>query len=248
MARPQNTYRSTKGANKKRARLMSVSNAPVSPGLKRYLANRGTPRGTYEITRWTSTNIPIIAAGFNVNGTVEQSFSCVFTPQSVIFYNAAGTTTTFVVAIPNAAELAALFDDVKLDKVEIYLSGGVNPSVNTTNAQVPQVFMCSDRNDRASSIDAIRQESDCTVWDLNQPGGSRKKFTVKPYFQQVVQYGVAGTTSATQAQRGYVKSDIDIEHLAFKIALEDSTNGSASDPLGRINLAFKYYFKFKQLR
>lgn len=208
----------------------------VSLGLRRYLDVRGTPRGSYEIVRTVTGFIDISSNGFNIGAASYVGGTFVWTPTNVTLYSGvAGNATAW--NIPNAAEMAALWDKVKLDKVECIFTSSGQGSSNST-IQQPIILFVEDDNDSTTSPDAIKQ-MDCRIWqcgDQNNPF----KITCRPKYQRIVYY--TSLTSSYEPTRGYVVSGTDIPHFGLKIGM-DPTGG-----IGRISFSFKVFFKFKELK
>lgn len=212
----------------------SVPRMPV--GLRRYIDTRGTPRGTYEVVRTVTGFIDISSTGMNIGAASYVGGTFVWTPTNVTLYSGiVGNVTAW--NIPNAAEMAALWDKVKLDKVEcLFTSSGIGASNSTV--QQPLVLLVEDDNDTPTSPDQIKQ-MDCKVWQLGDQNNPIK-MTCRPKYQRIVYYTAA--TSSYEPTRGYVVSGTDIPHFGLKIGL-DPTGG-----IGRISFSFKIFFKFKELK
>lgn len=234
----------------KRRRAAS-SSAPVSAGLKRYLRLRGTPKGVYEISRTVTTGHIAITGGAGGgwnNGAASTSNLCfVFTPQYLRCYNDSSTATFIQWAIPNASELAALYDDVKISSVELTFMGSFTQSgtPNTTVAQISprSILYGTDDNDTATSYSIVSQLGDCKTWYPNNTDGSVMRVTVKPKYNQVIYY--TPVLNGYQPQRGYIRSDYDIEHYALKMSMVDH---GANNPNGAMTCSAKFNFKFKNLK
>lgn len=212
--------------------------------LRRYLGSRGTPQGVYEITRNINTDIPI-ASGLFAQGAISGTgMAIVFgtqTTQTLI-----NNTLVNTANMPNAAELAAVWDDCKLDKVEVTLGFGGGASTNSTN-QTPTMFLVGTDDNSAESTETIVQQlGDCKSWYASSANNSVFRITVKPKFQQLIYY--TALTSGYQAKRGYNRSDYDIPHYALKIAIPQLTNGTAAALSGRLTISMKYFFKYKSLK
>lgn len=219
--------------------------AKQAPGLQRYLKLRGTPAGVYEIVRTATGNLPIVNSGWN-NGTVTWQASCIaFYPEYVAMFDPTGATILYSMTIPNYAEIAALFDNVKIDKVEIEIHGCYASAQNSSNGQVIPLLGGFDNNDRTCSLDQIKQIQNKTIAANTYTGFF--KTTVRPTYNTLVYYTAA--TSGFKPERGYFRSDYNIEHLGFKIAIDDSSlSPSTSDPLGRMSMVFRYHLKCKNLK
>lgn len=227
------------------------SSAPVSAGLKRYLRLRGTPKGVYEISRTvTGIHLPItggVGGGWS-NGTSLSSNLCwVFTPQYLRCY-ADGSLTSFIqVAIPNASELAALYDDVKIDSVELQFMGNFTqsstPTTNVAYYGPRPIIYGTDDNDTSCSTSIVSQLGDCKTWNPNNTDQSVLKVTLKPKYNQIIYYTSA--LNAYQPARGYIRSDYDIEHYGLKMSMVDQ---GTYNPTGAMTVTCKFNFKYKNLK
>lgn len=227
---------SSGSSSSKRARKAATAPAKMSVGLRRYLDVRGTPRGTYEIVRTVTGYLDYGSNGWNIGAASYEAATWVFTPTSVTVYSSpSGNQATF--SVPAAAEIAALWDKVKIDKVECnFLSSGHGASNSTV--QQPLIVFAFDDNDSVTSADQIKQ-MDCKHWmpgDQNNPF----KMTVRPCFQRIVYY--TALVSSYEPSRGYVQSGTDIPHYALKMAM------SPTGGIGRMDISFKFHFKCKELK
>lgn len=252
--RPQNYKPVNKSARaKKRARLSNVS-VPLSPGLKRYLGSRGTPKGVYEIVRTCSTSFQLAQTGFLNGAGATRALSFTFTPQNVYVWDGGAIATPWLtVAVPNSGEMGALWEHVKLDKVECTFMGGVTQPYSAASGVNPYQFppmihYCTDDNDKACDAASIKQMADCKVWLPNTTGTtSIMRVDVKPKYQRIVYY--SALTNNYEPARGYVRSEYDMEHYGLKMAVDDFPNNPDTDnPFGRINVSFKLFFKYKDLK
>jgi len=142
----------------KKARTM-VKRLPM--GLQRYLDSRGTPQGTYELVRTVTGNFDYASDGFQIGLARYFAGTFVFTPQTVILYSGtAGNSVTW--NIVNASEIAALWDKIKLDRVDCtFITSGQGAANNTV--QQPVLLFAEDDNDTVTSADQIKQ-MDCRTW------------------------------------------------------------------------------------
>lgn len=222
-------------------RVRSVSKVPMSLGLRRYLDNRGTPKGTYEIVRTVTGYFDHSPAGITVGAASYETATFVIDPQNVVMQSGVISVNTNTFAIPNASELAALWDKLKIDKVDFTFSGAEVGTVNSGVASPPVFIFAFDSNDRTSSLDAIRQ-MDCKTW---QTGYNAREFkcSIKPCYQRLVYY--TSTTSSYEPTRGYIVSDTAIPHYGLKVGISQF---SAASNGGRVNFVAKITFKMRELK
>lgn len=209
----------------------------LSLGLRRYLDVRGTPQGTYELTRTTVGYIDYTSTGFTIGAaSTYLAGVMVFGPNNTYFYSSP-TGNQLSWATVNAAEIAALWDKLKIDKVELMFTSSVHGQANTSTQQ-PLILFAEDDNDSSASPDQIKQ-MDMVAW---QPGDQNNPFkiTVRPKYQRLVYY--TSLLSSYEPTRGYVVAGTDIPHYGLKIGIEPL--GAA----GRICFTAKYFFKCKELK
>lgn len=222
---PKKSYKKTRSVPKK-----------LPLGLQRYLDVRGTPAGTYELVRTVTGNFDYSSLGFTIGATQYLAGTFVFSPTTVVLYSGvAGNQITW--NIVNSAEIAALWDKVKIDKVEcMFTTSGVGAANSTV--QQPILLFAEDDNDSATSPDQIKQ-MDCKPWN---PGDQNNKFllTVRPRYQRLVYY--TSLLSSYEPTRGYVVSGTDIPHYGLKMGM-DPVGG-----IGRLSFSFKIFFKCKELK
>lgn len=207
-------------------------------GLQRYLATRGTANGVHEFTRTTVTGFFVNNSGITMGVSTNNQFRIIFGLASNDFLNGAGGTLN--VGIPGAAELSALFDEIKLDRVEVWFKARNDSSANTAGASNTciQIASAIDNNDStvpATSAD-IQQYATYKV-DAIQPGGREHYRTLRPKFQQLVSYTVG--TNSSEGKTGYLRSDIDVPHYALKCTAFGPTNSAFVD------VVIKSHFKCK---
>lgn len=103
--------------------------------------------GENKIIRTVTASIPYSSLGFTLGGSLFEAFNIVFDPSSVTFYGSAIASNSFV--IPNASEITALYDRLKIDKVVMtWSSAQTNSAVSTIiNNVAPKVLVANDPND-----------------------------------------------------------------------------------------------------
>lgn len=244
----QDTAMETRNKKRKYSKA-AKSSAAATSGLTRYLKNRGTPSGTYDIVRTTETNFAILGGGFIKAGggsTATAGLCMTFSPQSVRFYDTTGSL-WYTLSLPNSAEIAALWDDVKLANIECTFGGAFFGTSASTNGQPTNIIYCTDDNDTALSRDIILQAGDCKTWFASANSNQCvKKLNVKPKFQNIIYY--TALLSGYKPATGYIRSDYDIEHYGVKMMLTDTIEGPTADPIGRMNFTFRYTLRCKNLK
>lgn len=212
----------------------------MAPSLRRYLNVRGTPDGTYEISRHMFIQFDCLATGIPIGAGNYEAATFMFTPSTInLVSGIAGNTSTW--NIPNAAEFAALWDKVKIDRVVMkFMTSVQGPTGASASAVQSPLYFAEDDNDTAASLAQV-QQMECSVW---QPGMNTSVFTIqlKPKYQRLVYY--TALTSSYEPTRGYVVSGTDIPHYGLKVAVP--LNAVATQM--RINCDVTVYYKLKQLK
>lgn len=207
----------------------------MSSGLRRYLNLRGTPDGVYEICRTAAITMPYTGSGWSIGVGQYVGATLWFTPNSInVSSGVAGNTATS--NIPSASELSALFEKVKIDKVEVTISTSTQGQANTS-VQQPIMYFAEDDNDTLTSPDQIKQ-MDCLEYI---PGATDNnlKITIRPKYQRIVYY--TNLVSSYEPTQGYVVTGTDIPHYGMKLGIEPNASG-------QINIICKVFYKLKGLK
>lgn len=212
-------------------------------GLQRYLSTRGTPNGVHEFTRNVWFNVATNGTGMDPasGGVYQAEFGMRFNLGSVTL-TAANVSTQGLGF--NFAELAALFDNIKLDRVEVTFrarqdSGGPSGAVTNWATQIATAIDYND--DQPISVSQLREYSsfkDNTI----EPGGKEHKRIIRPKFVRLVSYtGGAGTNGYETAQ-GYLTPIDSIAHYGLKGYCVGPNGGSS------LFISVKYHYKCKNTR
>jgi len=187
--------------------------------------------------------MPYTNAGFSINQTNTEGFGFVFYPDYV---QAVSTTTggTLTSNVHNFSELAALWDRIKIDKVEITVTNRCNdPSGSTsTNVSVPNIFYANDYSDVLNnSLNITLQQQGLKTWQAvsNKPEG---KFTCYPHFQQLVYYS-AVLPASYNPSTGFVVSNGSIPHYGARVAMDVIGVGN-----GGLYWMFNYHYSLKDVK
>lgn len=170
---------------------------------------------TYTFIRTTNINIDATTTGFDFAvGIVNSAEFCIwFTTQSVYLWKDSSNYT--VSSIPGYAEIAGLFDEVKIDAIELTIMSGCDPT--SSNNGSGAIALCTDYNDKnAIPLLDIQQYADCRTVLLSN--AYIHKEVIRPRF---LEYSLdsAGTAQASTTRRGFTRSNLDIEHYGIKGAM-----------------------------
>lgn len=189
-------------------------------------------------------NIPMRSTvngySFDVGLGVSRFFCIFFTNQSVtIQMNSSNYSQIFV---PGYSDLAALFDEVFIERVEIIILTGPDPPTGGTGSTAfgaAQIILARDYNDKnaPTAIGDVQQYFDMRV--LNMANMYTHRYTVKP---KMLTYSLdsTGTSVSSTPKRGYVRSNLDVDHYGIKGAF---VNTSTLDQIHNYN--FKFVYKCK---
>jgi len=197
--------------------------------------------GINQITRTTSVTLPWVAsAGWTIGAANYPAFTCTFSPLGATIYGAVANSIS--VPLPNAAEISALYDQVKIDKVEMTFLNFSADTSGSTAQYPPRYYICNDYNDAAVGTSLAQvQQMDATLVDSsgNKPAF---KWTVKPKYQRLVYY--TAVTSSFEPATGFVNSDTEIPHYGVKVAAHDHTTFS----IARSMVSFKFFLSLKNIK
>lgn len=194
--------------------------------------------GVHTITKGAELRMNANAAGysFNTQGTGPSTNFCIwFTPQTAwIWWN---TTNYSAVSIPGFTDISALFDEIMIDKVEITIFTGTDPT--TLGSGSAQIIMAKDYNDKLApaSTGDVQQYADVKAYNMSNNFINR--ITVRPQFS-TYSLDSAGIGQPSVSKRGYFKSTLDVEHYGIKGAFINSAPNNQTH-----TYQFKYYFKCK---
>ena len=193
--------------------------------------------GDIQITRNVIAAINYVTTGFSIGATTNSAMNIVFDPTQVTFF--ISSTATSTAALPNASELAALYELMRIDKVEMTWSTSQQTTGSTTTPAIPPRFLvCTDQNDGVAvtpDLAAIQQQNPKTFYNAD---GRAHKMTVRPKFQRIV-YQTA-LVSNYEPSTGFVNSNAAIPHYGFKMGIANSGLSA-----GVMDVNFKYYMTLR---
>jgi len=200
--------------------------------------------GENKITRVTSGSIGYSNGGWIVGAGTSEALNFVFDPTGVTAYIAALTSQNF--ALPNAAELAALYDHVRIDKVEITWAGNhqAQTAANASAAYPPRFLVCNDDNDGigTATVVQIQQAPNKAFF---QADGTQMKWTCYPKYQRIVY--LTSLVSNYEASRGFVNTDSAIPHYGVKLGITNIGTMSATTS-GFVDFNFKFFLTLKNVK
>lgn len=223
------------------------SRAAPKLGLQRYLSVRGTPNGVHEFMRSTRIRVPVNNSGIVVGATAGSGFGLVFNFSEAVLLTSAGGQVN--AAIPNFAELAALFDQIKLDKVRVTFSStnqsgditAAPPAPPANTGQSILIQTCLDYN----AVVAPGTESSIQEYGTYQQtymdAGALHCRDLKPMYQVGI-VDATGALSGAESKRGYCKNTSNITHSGvFGWAIGPTLSIS-------MDIIIQYHFKCKNTK
>lgn len=183
-------------------------------------------------------------AGYSIGLSQYAAFGMYFSPTGLTVQ---GSSTNFVgTNLPGISELSNLYDQIRVDKVEVtFMIENPPAPLATTGTGVstpmPRLYVSTDYNDCSpNSIGQTEQQEGCRC--LTFMDGRPKKYTLKPKYQQIVFY--TSTNSAFAARRGFVDSNIDVPHYGLRVACPTTAGVNTH----HLRLTVKFYFTCKNVK
>lgn len=229
----------SRSASQSRARSQSI--AARRPLLAR--VPRGVRlNGEYKMTRVCHVQLSCGINGINVGGVSRQGIGLIFNPASVTFVGTAAGPIQQAI-IPNYAELSALWERVKIEKVVMQVSQmRTDPVTNTPgNVSTPVIYSAFDNTGVFDNTLAItQQQSGCRSWHATSNGPDFIQ-TVVPEYQRIIYY--TALLSSYEPAKGFVVSDTEIPHYGIRMAIDNNFIGE-----GVLNFRFTYYYCLKDVK
>jgi len=188
-----------------------------------------SPEHVWQFQRSCNINQGVTATGFVPQvGLVTSNFFCLrFTNQDAFVWLSSGNYST--VSVPGYTDLSALFDEVLVKHIDITLIGLNLPLSIAASANPGSVviLMATDFNDgnAPTAVGDVQQYQDNKLVHLN--GYSEIKFRLEP---KHLSYAIdaSGAVSASVPIRGFVKSNLQIDHYGMKGCLLSTPTGTSS--------------------
>lgn len=234
----------------------SRSRSRSTPSVRRYRSSvvARVPRairynGVNRITRWATValqyNNPALGSpGYAIGATNYTDFGISVSPTGFTIYGSS-VNQTFG-AWPGATEWSNLYDQLKIEKVEItFTVNAQDPALTsstTPQAGGPSLLVSTDVNDVATgSLQQTAQQENCRL--LTPTTGKPEMYTFKPKYQQLISY--TSLASATAARTGYVTSNLDVPHYGVRVSVNNAGTNNITHIL---QLAFKVYVSLKNVK
>lgn len=225
-----------------RSRSRSLSREPPKRSrrsrLRSTISRSLTSRDTvHTLTKSASLKMRSTTLGytFDIGTSSSQTFCIWFTNQDAYIW--ANASNYSIVSIPGYADLAGLFDEVMIDRVEMAIYTGTDPT--SANGGSAQIILARDYNDKnaAASVGDVQQYSDVKI--MNMANNFVNKYIIQPKF---LTYSLdsAGLPVSSTPRRGYIRSNLSVDHYGIKGAF---INNSPNDQIHTYQ--FKFVFNCK---
>jgi len=219
----------------------SSSRGMSIPRLVRSAAVRGVYNGEYKITRNVNQTISSAAGtGFIISGATTGGFFITMSPTAVTLW--ANVLNSIVVPFPNIAEISALWDTVRIDKLELTISAQGSDQGGTVGTVVPRIYIANDYTDgtTGTTLDQVLQQGGCRFLNLSNDQGMAYH-TCYPKHQRIIYYNAA--TSAYEPATGFISSSVDVPHYGIRIATDASKLSSTG-----FQMNFKIFLTCKNVK
>jgi len=205
--------------------------------LRSSLTRSMRPSGVYTLTKCASLKMRSNTAGysFDIGVGSSQTFCIWFTNQDAYIWANSGLYS--IVIIPGYADLAGLFDEIMIERVEMQIYTGTDPTTSAGGSA--QIILAKDYNDKnaTATVGDVQQYFD--VKAFNMSNNFVNKYSIQPKFL-TYSLDVAGAPVATTPKRGYVRSNLTIDHYGIKGGF---INNSPNDQIHTYQFRFVYNCK-----
>lgn len=249
------TYDSQATRSRSRSRSRASSRRPVAKSrvqTARSMVYRSLGyNGTCSLARSVILSIPITkAAGFTISGQTFSEASFTYSPQ---YLRLRGDSTHELQAlIPQAAELAAVWERVKIDRVELSIISNVideaiTTSMNTPATQnAPKIVLANDfvgpnTGGSTGTLTNVLQETGATFYDAAGDQPVIRWTCRAPKYERLIAYTEA--ESDYEPANGFIRTDADIAHHGTRIGLANFAALAGC----QMTVFAKFYFTFKNV-
>lgn len=199
--------------------------------------------GEARITRVVTFSLGVNPSGILIGIIPTTAINIVFDPTAITCYSSAANFSSF--PIPNAAEYIAMYDRLKIDKIDMTWSTQAQASTSTATgaAAPPKWLVCTDENDGigTASLTQVQQQNPKSFFAVD---GRDFKYSLKPKYQRIVYQ--TSTVSNYEPATGFVNSDSTIPHYGVRMAIANLTN--VSPTTGVVDFSFKVYLSLKNTK
>lgn len=211
--------------------------------------------GLCKMARTTTANLTVQGtSGFQLGAAAFATIMLTFSPQKIKFWGDSSHTSEAI--LPQYAELAAVWDRIKIVKVELDISSnltdsaaiahGTQPAIGEAPAyNAPRIIIANDYTGPVDgnqlSTSDVQQMTDAKTYVLSSDQPS-VKWTVYPRYQRLIQF--TDIDSAFEPARGFIESASDVPHLGTKLGIQNIGFCSSC----RIQINAKYFLELKNVK
>lgn len=208
--------------------------------------------GLHKFVRSCSTNTSNtygidLYNGFTINGTNTGLYT--MTIQWTLAGMALNVGSARQMDLPNSTELQALYDQYKIDWVEVdFIFSNNQSSVNSPATNLPIMWICKDYDDsNQASVTDIQQYENAKCWQMGEIGKTHFKMRVKPrYANQVYNTGVSGSYAP---QAGFIDTVYNnVPHFGLKLAYDPIKTPASSTLVGYLSINCRYHLTMKHTK
>lgn len=238
MLRDRSASRSrSRSSTKKYVRRAVSSTSVIARPLKSY-------DGTCSFTRSVATNIGITSgSGFALGASTYGEIIATFSPIGVTYWGSNVNYNT--VGLPQASEIAATWERVKIDKVVLeFTTVGTDANGSSAGGYSGRLMLANDIDGPTAGSGGNELTMQCTGCKTVNTSGDQPVVSWKcvPKFKRLVQY--TALSSSTEPATGFVDSATDIPHYGVRIALPQQGVVQA----GKLLIVAKFYLTCKNIK
>lgn len=233
----------TRSRSVKRTRSVRSMGTMTIPPSVRYA-------GACQLTRSCVMSVPIVAThGFQIQSVDWTEAFISFSPQYLKLH---GDDTHFIqAAVPFYAELAGVWERVRIDKVELSITSNLIDEAATVasgqapSSNAPRLILANDymgpKVGASVNTSLVNQQTGAKFYHAGGDHPIIKWTCNKPKYNRLVQY--SDIESASEPATGFIASDTDIPHCGVRIGIANAEFVHGC----RLSIFAKFFFSFKNI-
>jgi len=163
----------------------------------------------------------------------------------------------FTAPLPSYTEYTALYDNYRIDKVEIMAMttyDGNNVTAGTVVGQLPYIVFTEDYDDASATTATEIMQYTTAKWTnltTGTTGKPMKLMSITPRAQMQMYAATTNNLAMAPAKLWLDAGSPSIPHFGFKMALDNPGNGIAyavNTLIGTVNFVFKFHLSMKTVR
>lgn len=180
---------------------------------------------------------------FNGTNTLIYNMQMSFSLTGVQLYSGGGGIMSL--AMPNYTEFVNLYDQYRIDWVEVEFVFSNNSSgVGTPTTCLPLIYLAKDYdNSGTAGIADLQQYHNCQMWQLGEQRGSGKRvIRLKPSVADALYNNSAVTTGYGRAKPMFIDTDSPlVPHYGIKLAMDPITPPGSTSLVGYLSINVIYH-------